>query len=295
MFCANCGREIDNDQLFCPYCGFKVNQKEEEIKETNEPDNSSRKPIIIIVVVAAAIILGLIGTYLLLSGRGDGTETGTQVQDTTPPVITVIQDSIDKGKTFDIHDFVSVKDDVDGIINDDTVTMDGNIDTNVPGKYTIDVSVSDKAGNVATKEITIEVVQRQGDKATFIKKITGLWLNGCQSAKDAKRCAQSTGITDVSMTEFVKSGDQCMMTTTGDVKGEYDGDTVPLIQNGLIEFSYISPDLCTAKGTVNGMEISFDLGRADDQVIMYSCGGYYTHCAYTGFSTEKEMDDYLMN
>ena len=323
MFCVNCGREIDDDQLFCPYCGVKLQPDEEEdddyieeddesteaeddyveedddseedddddeYDDDDEEDGGNKKAIIIIIIAAVVVIAALIAAFMLLSGNK---KEETAAQDTTPPKITVIQNSIDKGETFDINDFVSVEDDVDGPISENNFTVDGHVNTTVPGDYTLEITASDTAGNVATRELTIEVVDKQGDKAAFIKKIAGLWLNGCQSAADAKDTAQNVGMTDVSMTEFVQNGDQCIMSTLGDITGEYDGDTVPDITSGLIEFTYISTDLCTAKGTVNGMEISFDLGDPNDQVIMYSCGGYYTHCAYTGFSTERAMDDYL--
>ena len=136
--------------------------------------------------------------------------------------------------------------------------------------------------------------EAKGSEASFIKRITGLWLNGCQNAASAKESAKVVGCTDVSMTEFVERGGKCYMSTYGDIEGEYDGDTVPALSNAAITFSYISPDYTTAKGTVDGKEISFDMGAPNDQVILYSCGGYYTHCAYNGFSSFDAMNDYLL-
>ena len=299
MFCVNCGREIDDDELFCPFCGVRIQQKRNiEQYEAQEPpqrySKSSKsstfsKPVIIAIVVAAVVVAGAIAAFALLSGSKEDPE----IADVTPPEISVKQTTINEGAEFYIRDFVSVEDDVDGPINEQDITVEGTVDTSVPGTYNITVSASDLAGNKATRDLTVEVIKQQGSQAAFIKKITGLWLNGCQSAAIAKETAHNLGMTDVSMTEFVASGNQCMMSTLGDITGEYDGDTVPAVTNGLIEFTYISPDECKAEGTVNGMDISFDLGSPNDQVIMYSCGGYYTHCAYTGFSTEREMYNYL--
>ena len=146
-----------------------------------------------------------------------------------------------------------------------------------------------------TEEVTTEeTTEAQGDEAEFIKRISGLWLNGCQNAADAKSTAKSVGCTDVSMTEFKVIDGICYMSTYGDIKGEFDGDKVPDVNTTPIMFTEISPDYKTARGDVGNDEIEFDMGAPNDQVLYYKCAGYYTHCAYTGFSTFKEMDSYLM-
>lgn len=305
MFCVNCGKEISKNESFCPYCGMKIEHRklvEDASQKRNseiandvvadESSEKSRKTLLVVIIIAAIVVAGAIVVFAVMSGSKDAKETA-EPGDTTPPIITVKKYSIDEGTDFNIADFVSIDDDVDGPIDSKEFSIKGKVDTSVPGKYDLTVSASDSAGNEAAENFTVEVIQHQGNKTAFIKKIAGLWLNGCQSAADAKTTAQNTGITDVSMTEFIQSGDQCIMTTTGDIKGEFDGDTVPEVNGGVINFSYVSPDLCTAEGTVNGMKISFDLGSPTDQVIMYTCGEYFTHCAYTGFSSESEMDRYL--
>lgn len=37
MYCVNCGKEIDNDFLFCPYCGYNLGEK---FNNTNNINNN---------------------------------------------------------------------------------------------------------------------------------------------------------------------------------------------------------------------------------------------------------------
>ena len=31
MFCYKCGKEVDEDQIFCPFCGTRLRQDEDEV------------------------------------------------------------------------------------------------------------------------------------------------------------------------------------------------------------------------------------------------------------------------
>ena len=157
------------------------------------------------------------------------------------------------------------------------------------------VEPEDQAMTETTEEqATEETTKAQGDESEFIQRIAGLWLNGCQDAAMAKESAKAVGCTDVSMTEFRIIDGICYMSTFGDIRGEYDGDTVPDVTTTPIMFSYISPDYSKAKGKVGKYKIEFDMGSPNDQVIFYSCAGYYTHCAYNGFESFKAMNEYLL-
>ena len=59
---------------------------------------------------------------------------------------------------------VTVVDNCDGELND-SVKTEGNVDTNTTGTYTITYSVTDKAGNIGTKERKV-VVQKQASKVS---------------------------------------------------------------------------------------------------------------------------------
>lgn len=97
------------------------------------------------------------------------------VVDTTPPVIkandTVV---VILGNEFDASSFVSVSDIVDGIIDSKNVIVNGSLDTKTVGTYPVTLTVSDKAGNKASKTLTVKVAKPD----VFFENLTdGLWLN----------------------------------------------------------------------------------------------------------------------
>ena len=219
-----------------------------------------------------------------------------EVVDTKAPVVKQLKKKLKKGSKADYRKLFSVKDAVDGEIPVENLDVKGKINTSKPGKYTLNVTASDSSGNSEITALTFNVTGASGSVSEFMKKITGLWLNGSQDASFAKKSAHEVGLTDVSMTSFVKGNDgNYYMSTYGDIKGQYDGDTVPDVTSGRLNITKVSADLKKASGTVNGMQISFDLGDSSDQVIFYRCGGYYTHCAYTGFPSMEDMNAYFDN
>ncbi|NMC56708.1 MAG: DUF5011 domain-containing protein [Eubacteriaceae bacterium] len=114
-------------------------------------------------------------TYTVTNKKNDKTEDFAfmfNVVDTTPPTITA-PDSITvfKNTQFDILQNVSVTDTVDGTINNANITITGNIDSTTKGTYPVTLTVSDKAGNKATKAINVII----DDPTAFFNSITGVW------------------------------------------------------------------------------------------------------------------------
>lgn len=80
-------------------------------------------------------------------------------KDTTAPVISGVKNrTITKGQSFDKMDGVSAKDNKDGNITS-RIRVEGNVDVNSSGKYKLKYTVSDNAGNSASKSATITVVE----------------------------------------------------------------------------------------------------------------------------------------
>jgi hypothetical protein len=114
-------------------------------------------------------------TYTVTNKNNDKSEDFEfmfNVVDTTPPQITA-PDSINviKNSQFDILENVSVTDTVDGTIDNSNITITGDIDSTTKGTYPVTLSVSDKAGNKATKTMSVIV----DDPTTFFNSINGIW------------------------------------------------------------------------------------------------------------------------
>ncbi len=61
MFCAKCGKEIDNDSTFCLFCGQKVGEPVINKKGIHPP--ASMKKISI-----TKLVMGIAGCLVILSG-----------------------------------------------------------------------------------------------------------------------------------------------------------------------------------------------------------------------------------
>lgn len=77
-----------------------------------------------------------------------------EVNDTTAPVITVNNGEIIRGSAYDAKSYYSVTD--DQTLSPD-VTLEGNVDPNTEGDYTVTVLAKDRAGNQSTATYTITV------------------------------------------------------------------------------------------------------------------------------------------
>ncbi len=128
------------------------------------------------IIVSAKNIIGeydlnTTGTYTITikvmdtSGNIAEKVVTINVLDSTAPVITS-QDKygIALGDEFDLFKEISATDNVDGDITLTDANILGEYDLTVEGVYTITVSVSDKAGNKAEKQVEITVHPASGDE-----------------------------------------------------------------------------------------------------------------------------------
>lgn len=63
MKCSNCGKEIDNNSLFCAYCGAKVNPNNSvnASKKTNSAEKKKQPLWLTIIEFIISITLMLLG------------------------------------------------------------------------------------------------------------------------------------------------------------------------------------------------------------------------------------------
>ncbi|MBW3093700.1 DUF5011 domain-containing protein, partial [Bifidobacterium sp. 82T10] len=73
------------------------------------------------------------------------------------------------GGSFDPKENVYAIDDEDGRIEADNITIDGKVDVNIPGDYTIKYAVSDKAGNLTSMIRKVTVYDPVVGKRSFLQ------------------------------------------------------------------------------------------------------------------------------
>ena len=71
MFCRNCGKEIKEQEKFCPYCGSKVEEgvnaeKQSEIPKNNEKNKSVGIKAVVGIVVLVVVVAGAFCGYHFL-------------------------------------------------------------------------------------------------------------------------------------------------------------------------------------------------------------------------------------
>lgn len=82
------------------------------------------------------------------------------ITDTTPPVLAVANPemTVEQGSAVNIYEGVTATDNVDGDLTNQLVA-DADLDTQIPGVYTIHFSVTDHNGNAAQAEKNITVLE----------------------------------------------------------------------------------------------------------------------------------------
>ena len=102
--------------------------------------------------------------------------TVVQVVDTTPPELTAEEFTAFVGKELNYLEHVSAQDAVDGDISAAVQCSAARVDLNKPGRYAINYSVTDRAGNTATLSSYVTVAYPPAKKITLNEE--EVWLSG---------------------------------------------------------------------------------------------------------------------
>lgn len=62
MYCSNCGKEIDNSTMFCPYCGAKTGAS--NVEKTKSENAPSRINVAFAVIVCALTLMSIVLKYM---------------------------------------------------------------------------------------------------------------------------------------------------------------------------------------------------------------------------------------
>ena len=69
MYCPNCGKELDDNSIFCRYCGVKIDEDENDMENNAQTSpvprwNNTTLIMVISIVVCLVIMIILIGVHL---------------------------------------------------------------------------------------------------------------------------------------------------------------------------------------------------------------------------------------
>lgn len=126
------------------YLSVSDNSGYYELSLTNDIDTSNENPQTTTVIARD------------MAGHESTQELIVTVGDVSGPVINISDAEITEGSSFDIRSRLSVVDNKDGDITSNAV-IEGEVDTNTPGKYSVTITATDQANNVSTKTVTITV------------------------------------------------------------------------------------------------------------------------------------------
>lgn len=96
---------------------------------------------------------------ILFRNIEDEKEVVWKVEDTQKPVLSGVKDiEIEEGEEFDAKDGITAKDNIDGNLE---VTIEGDIDNEKPGKYTLTAKAVDKNNNEVSQTFTVTVKEKE--------------------------------------------------------------------------------------------------------------------------------------
>jgi len=110
-----------------------------------------------------------------MADKVEYTEFINRIKQGGKPIITLVENSysIIVGTQINLYNFITIKDNEDGVIesNSENVKITTNLDTSVPGLYTVEYEVTDFDKNVSTISIEITVLEELQEESKVTSKI----------------------------------------------------------------------------------------------------------------------------
>lgn len=81
MWCPNCGEKLEDDCVFCPACGVRVQEEQDVLEEEfgcKEPEKKANMPLVIIVIIVVVSLLLGVGAYFFVSGSRSGEKASAE-------------------------------------------------------------------------------------------------------------------------------------------------------------------------------------------------------------------------
>lgn len=203
MICKKCGTELDNDTVFCPKCGEKV----DVAVEVSALTKTNKKGYIkIIIPVVGIAVIGVLAFFIVKSA-GEKKFAFSQ-----------IKDIVEAGETIKIEDYISLNDETSTIVMDQNAfdsTILGNntiyftVSNNGKEKQcTATVNVVDTVAPVIVGDSEIKVIR--GDKIDWtaykVEDVENLTSADIELSKDVDTSSATT--TTVTLTVKDSSGNE---------------------------------------------------------------------------------------
>lgn len=172
--CPECGKEVSDQAKQCPNCGYEL--KGSFVSGGKKIFLKNKKKIIILAVLLFIFVVALFSykpINKMIQENKRQKEIAAEIKaheeavanDHESPVISNVMTEV-QINTYDVFnreaflEQMEIKDNLDGEIDKSEVKIEGDVNSDEAGEYTISLSVSDEAGNLGVLEVKVNVVDK---------------------------------------------------------------------------------------------------------------------------------------
>lgn len=103
MYCKKCGNEIEDDSVYCNFCGDKIDKKNIESKNKKETKKIKSKPKFLSMIILIILIFSLFGIGFLINKNIIKNKTVNEVPNHYLSFGSISRSTDDNGKTFSVE------------------------------------------------------------------------------------------------------------------------------------------------------------------------------------------------